>query len=392
MLSTHILGGYSQYHQKALSTKMAITFKTWSITALLLIFLAFLFQDSIHFSRRVVITWFIITPFLTLGLKILSKNFFKLKKHSPIKILFIGNAYRLNEHESSHLKRQQIILKTVDTTADNFEAFQNSVSKIVHKFQPNYIVFNLPEQVSPALIKYLTALELEGNNFLSVNNFMESFLRKCYIPFDGHNLDYLNDIKPYSPMNSLSKHIIDLLAVFSLIILTGPVMVYAAFKIKSQSPGNIIFRQLRVGKGKKEFYLNKFRSMHLDAEKNGAQYAQKDDPRTYEFGATMRKTRIDELPQLWNILTGDLHLIGPRPERKIFTDDLEKEIPYYHERHIVKPGISGWAQVMYPYGANTEDARQKLMYDLYYIKHWSIWLEIETIIRTILVMVSKKGM
>jgi lipopolysaccharide/colanic/teichoic acid biosynthesis glycosyltransferase len=168
-------------------------------------------------------------------------------------------------------------------------------------------------------------------------------------------------------------------------------MFYASRKITRESPGPVFFSQLRVGGMLKEFRVYKFRSMHIDAEKNGAQYAQLNDPRAYEFGAVMRKTRIDELPQLWNVMKGELHFVGPRPERKVFTDQLEKEIPFYHERHLVKPGITGWAQVMYPYGANTEDARQKLMYDLYYIKHWSVWLEAEVLIRTLKIVLGKKG-
>jgi len=121
-------------------------------------------------------------------------------------------------------------------------------------------------------------------------------------------------------------------------------------------------------------------------------YTKKEDSRIFPFGKFMRKSRIDELPQLWNVLKGDMHLFGPRTEWCILVENYEKEIPYYHERHLVRPGISGWAQVMYPYGANTEDSRQKLMYDLYYISHWSVWLEIETIIRTIGVVMGRKGL
>ena len=120
-------------------------------------------------------------------------------------------------------------------------------------------------------------------------------------------------------------------------------------------------------------------------------YTQKEDPRIFNFGNLMRKTRIDELPQLWNVLKGDMHLFGPRSEWNILVDNYEKDIPFYNERHLVAPGISGWAQVMYPYGSCVEDARQKLMYDLYYIKNWSVWLEIETLVRTVRVVLGKKG-
>ena len=131
--------------------------------------------------------------------------------------------------------------------------------------------------------------------------------------------------------------------------------------------------------------------MTTDAEKDGPKWASKNDSRITGWGKIMRATRIDELPQLWNVLKGEMSFVGPRPEREYFIQQLEKEIPYYNERHLVRPGITGWAQVMYPYGANTEDAKQKLMYDLYYIKHWSIVLEIKVVWKTILVVLGKKG-
>jgi lipopolysaccharide/colanic/teichoic acid biosynthesis glycosyltransferase len=132
--------------------------------------------------------------------------------------------------------------------------------------------------------------------------------------------------------------------------------------------------------------------MRLDVENDGAKFASKDDPRIFAFGATMRKTRIDEIPQLFNIVKNEMSLIGPRPERRYWIEkDFEQNIPYYSQRHIIKPGITGWAQVMYPYGNGIEDARQKLMYDLYYIKHWSILLELKVIWKTIMVVLGKKG-
>jgi lipopolysaccharide/colanic/teichoic acid biosynthesis glycosyltransferase len=153
-----------------------------------------------------------------------------------------------------------------------------------------------------------------------------------------------------------------------------------------------MFKQLRIGLNGKDFKCNKFRSMNLDAEKNGAQFACIDDTRVFAFGEFMRKTRIDELPQMLNVFKGEMHLIGPRPERKIWTDKFEEIIPYYNERHLVRPGITGWAQVMYPYGENAEDAKQKLMYDLYYIKHWSLLLELKIVYKTIMVVLGRKGL
>ena len=132
--------------------------------------------------------------------------------------------------------------------------------------------------------------------------------------------------------------------------------------------------------------------MRLDAEKDGAAFSSEDDPRIFPWGNKMRRLRIDEIPQVFNILKGEMSLIGPRPERKYWIEkDFEKNIPYYSQRHIVKPGITGWSQVMYPYGNGIEDARQKLMYDLYYIKHWSIVLEMKVIWKTVMVVLNKQG-
>jgi len=163
-------------------------------------------------------------------------------------------------------------------------------------------------------------------------------------------------------------------------------------KIQQQSPGDIFFRQLRVGLNNEEFECIKFRSMYLDAEKDGAKFASKNDSRIFAFGEFMRKMRIDEIPQVFNIIKRQMSLIGPRPEREYWIKkDFEPQIPFYNKRHLVRPGITGWAQVMYPYGENIEDAKQKLMYDLYYIKYHSLWLDIKIIYKTIKVIVAKEG-
>ncbi|MGL4510411.1 sugar transferase [Cetobacterium sp.] len=173
--------------------------------------------------------------------------------------------------------------------------------------------------------------------------------------------------------------------------LTFPIMIIAAIIVKIESPGPIIYSQDRVGENEKEFPVYKFRSMRQDAEKDGAKWAQKNDPRVTKFGNFMRKTRVDELPQLLNVIRGDMSFIGPRPERMVFIKELEKQIPYYGLRHMVKPGLTGWAQVMYPYGATVEDAKNKLEYDLYYIKCYSLYLDIVILFKTLKTVVFGKG-
>lgn len=187
------------------------------------------------------------------------------------------------------------------------------------------------------------------------------------------------------------KRVFDVLTSFVLLILTLPVMAIAAMVIRLESPGPVIYKQKRVGLHEKEFTVLKFRSMTVDAEKHGAVWAQKGDTRVTKVGKFIRKVRIDELPQLWNVLRGDMSLIGPRPERMEFVRELEKVIPYFYVRHTVKPGVTGWAQVCYPYGASVEDARYKLEYDLYYIKNMSPLLDLKIVLKTVGVILFPKG-
>ncbi|MDR2124730.1 MAG: sugar transferase [Desulfovibrio sp.] len=180
---------------------------------------------------------------------------------------------------------------------------------------------------------------------------------------------------------------------FSLALLAAalPVLLAAAAAVRCESLGPVLYRQRRVGLYGREFTVYKIRSMRLDAEKNGAAWAGKNDPRVTRCGRFIRKTRIDELPQLVNVLKGEMSLIGPRPERMEFVRELRDLIPYYEVRHSVKPGITGWAQVCCPYGASVEDARLKLEYDLFYIKNMSLLLEAKIILRTIGVVLFPKG-
>ncbi|MGL4642301.1 MAG: sugar transferase [Cetobacterium sp.] len=187
------------------------------------------------------------------------------------------------------------------------------------------------------------------------------------------------------------KRVFDIGMSITIGLMTFPVMIIAAIIVRLESPGAIIYSQARVGENEKEFFVYKFRSMRQDAEKDGAKWAQKNDPRVTKFGNFMRKTRIDELPQLLNVIKGDMSFIGPRPERMVFIKELEKQIPYYGLRHMVKPGLTGWAQVMYPYGATVEDAKNKLEYDLYYIKCYSLYLDIIILFKTLKTVVFGKG-
>lgn len=165
-----------------------------------------------------------------------------------------------------------------------------------------------------------------------------------------------------------------------------------AIKLEDGLDAPVIYRQRRVGKNGQTFNVLKFRSMRIDAEKDGkAVWCQKDDPRITRVGAFLRKMRIDELPQIFNVLGGSMSIVGPRPERPEFVDQLSEEIPYYAERHSVKPGVTGWAQLRFTYGASKEETREKLRYDLYYVKNHSLVLDLMIILQTAEVILWGKG-
>jgi len=195
----------------------------------------------------------------------------------------------------------------------------------------------------------------------------------------------------YSRMTYLIKRLLDLfLAAFGLTV-SLPVSLMTALLIKLESPGPVFYCQERVGERGEVFSIIKFRSMRQDAEKNGAVWASQNDSRVTRVGGCIRKTRIDEIPQMWNVIRGQMSFVGPRPERPVFVEQLEQKLPYYSLRHSVKPGITGWAQVCYPYGASEEDALRKLEYDLYYIKHQSIFIDLLVIFRTVKTVLFRKG-
>ena len=185
------------------------------------------------------------------------------------------------------------------------------------------------------------------------------------------------------------KRLIDIFMVLVIGLVSSPIILYTIYKIKKESNGSILFKQTRVGQNKKRFTCYKFRSMHENSHFDP--YTQDEDKRIFPYGNFMRKSRIDEIPQLWNILKGDMHLIGPRAEWDILVEEYEQEIPDYHNRHTVRPGITGLAQVHYPYGRNMTDTKNKLKYDMFYIQNWSFWLDIKIIWMTVMVVLGRRG-
>ncbi len=189
----------------------------------------------------------------------------------------------------------------------------------------------------------------------------------------------------------IAKRFVDVTSAIFILLFTLPISILTAVLIKLESKGPVFYKQKRTGQYNKEFNVIKFRSMTQDAEKNGAQWATKNDARVTRVGKFIRKTRIDELPQLINVLNGEMSMVGPRPEREVFIKELETVIPYYRFRHAVKPGVTGLAQVSYPYGASIEDAVWKHKYDIHYIKHHSTFSDLKILLKTIKVVLFGMG-
>ena len=217
---------------------------------------------------------------------------------------------------------------------------------------------------------------------------------RAEVPLDSLKASWLVYGKGFEQgkVRHVVKRLVDIAGAGILLILAAPVMAFAAIAVHLTSPGPILYRQERVGFGGKIFMCLKFRSMRNDAEKDGvARWASKNDARVTPFGAIMRKTRIDELPQLFSVLRGEMSMIGPRPERPSFVAELRKQIPFYDLRHSIKPGLTGWAQVRSGYSATLEDARRKHQFDLYYVKNNSLMLDLLVLIETVSVVLFREG-
>ncbi len=268
----------------------------------------------------------------------------------------------------------------------------HDLGRFVGNIGASEVVLALEERRNSLPLKDLLRMKTMGVHINDFSSFVERETGR--IDLDSVNPSWLIFSDGFSSgraFSSAAKRIFDVLASLVLLLLTFPVIALFAALVKLDSRGPAFFRQPRVGLYGQNFNLLKLRSMRTDAEKDGAQWAQKDDPRVTRLGRFIRKVRIDELPQSWSVLKGEMSFVGPRPEVPQFVGDLEQKIPYYAERHMVKPGITGWAQINYPYGATTEDARHKLEYDLYYAKNYTPFLDLLILLQTLRVILWPEG-
>lgn len=277
----------------------------------------------------------------------------------------------------------------LDTQALPYEKLASEESEPISACVVAADIDNLP----PAAVNGLVYLKLLGVPIRSFSQFVEEICYKTPLAHGDHWWiidDYLlsaNNSRWYMS----TKRMVDIVISLIVLILCAPLCLVVGLLIKCSSRGPVIYTQVREGQYKQPFVIYKFRTMRVDAEQHGAVWAGVNDPRVTAIGKFLRKTRIDELPQMLNVLKGDMSLVGPRPERPEFNRVLEQQIPWYDLRFLAKPGITGWAQIMYPYGASVEDAIAKLEYDVYWLKHTSLMFDLRIILRTIKVVLIGYG-
>ncbi|MFN0205909.1 MAG: TIGR03013 family XrtA/PEP-CTERM system glycosyltransferase [Planctomycetota bacterium] len=289
------------------------------------------------------------------------------------------------KNEESHkLRRRDPEVAIIDrSAADLFD--------IARDMRAQRVIVALQDRRQALPVEQLLKCRLSGIQIEERERLYERITGKIAVEALRPSYLIFNDGFKTSPLRVATKRVLDLVASAIGLVLSSPILLLTAIAIKLDSRGPVFYTQERVGQDGDSFVLYKFRSMRTDAEKHGPVWASQDDARVTRVGKFIRRVRIDEIPQMWNVLRGEMSFVGPRPERPVFTEELAKEIPYFLERLCVKPGLTGWAQVCYPYGNTRADAIQKLQYDLYYIKNMSVIFDLAVILQTVKVVMLRRG-
>ena len=268
----------------------------------------------------------------------------------------------------------------------------HNLKRHVENLGVSEVVLALEERRNALPLKDLLRIKTAGVHVNEFSSFLERETGRVDLSTVNPSwLIFSDGFSSTRVFTAAAKRLFDIAASLLLLLLTAPVIAIFAILVKLDSKGPAFFRQTRVGLYGQNFEVIKLRSMRLDAEAAGAQWATRNDPRVTRIGNFIRKVRIDELPQTWSVLKGEMSFVGPRPERPEFVAELEEKLSYYAERHMAKPGITGWAQVNYPYGASIEDSHNKLEYDLYYVKNYTPLLDILILLQTLRVVLWHEG-
>ena len=381
-----------------LMTRVCISF---GLGILLLVGIYYLLPNL--YMARSVLVFAIMLAFM--GMSLIRYLFYKFANYDRLKrrFLVIGSGERaqqlmsLNEalvHKGFNIIGFLALPDEVSTIEkSHIIAYDKPLIKIAEHYKVDEIVIAIHDRKLGLPFDELLDCKMSGLTIMNIVEFYER--EQGIISLDNVNPSWLIFCDGFAQgdLRALKKRIVDLFASILLLSIAWPIMCLTAFAILLESgfKAPILYRQVRVGEKNQHFKVLKFRSMKTDAEKNGAQWAKKNDDRITSIGRFIRACRIDELPQILNVLRGDMSFVGPRPERPEFVDGFNERIPYYQERHRVKPGITGWAQLCYPYGADEYDTIQKLQYDLYYVKNYSLFLDFSILFNTVEVILWGRG-
>lgn len=267
----------------------------------------------------------------------------------------------------------------------------NSLKQVIIDNDIKMLISAKDPRLDPKILEIFYSLLPLKIKIINLEQFYENLIGKIPLSLIGEIWFLENLFEAEKGIYEKTKRIADILLAICFGLLSFLFYPFIIMAIKTDSPGPVFYTQRRSGRNGKPFRLIKFRSMIQDAEKNGAMWAIKEDARITKVGNFLRKSRLDELPQLWNVLKGEMSFIGPRPERPEFVETLEQQIPFYQTRHLIKPGLTGWAQINFPYGSSIEDAMEKLQYELYYIKNRSLVLDFGIVLKTIRIVLSRGG-
>jgi exopolysaccharide biosynthesis polyprenyl glycosylphosphotransferase len=395
---------YSIKVLKNISHTTYLLFLAVSLNTLLSISFLYIFIQFFALTPKTVLLLFAFFDFfLTLVWRFLFFDLFFSRYHHPKKVLLIGSS-EANENiqkiaASAH-GADYVIVGFVSVEKERSASpYANlpylgqcqDIQKIIRGNRVQELVIAFDYRNFPELVREFSDSLALGVKIFEWPIFYEEVFQKVPTNHIDHFWFIGNLNESDKRFYERVKRFFDIMIALVGTLILGLFTPFIALGIKMTSPGPVFYKQKRTGLNGKDFWLVKFRTMKIDAERNGAQWSGKNDPRVTRFGRFLRKTRLDEMPQFLNILKGDMSLVGPRPERPEFMAILNQKIPFYYKRHIVRPGATGFAQIMFPYAASIEDSIEKVGYDLYYIKNRSLFLYFKIILRTVRVMMMFKG-
>ncbi len=385
ILSSYVFG---RYHNSSITTigiarELFINiFNIFLFYILSLIFYLVLFSLSDFSKLNFLIFFFSKYALSSLIIQYFFKKFF-VRKLKPFQNWYVLGNNEFYKKLQDFTYQNNINLNSIDAEVLN---------DIDIRIKKNIIIENLNDY-SYEIQKKIINLNFKGSNVLSVIDWSEIVLQRIPLEYlkSGEILNYFSKINRDLSLQVRLKRIGDIFFSALLILLTIPLVIFFGVFIYLEDLGPIFYSQIRVGKNGTSFRIFKLRTMNVNAEKKGVQWSKKGDDRVTRIGKFLRSSRIDELPQLFSVLIGDMSLIGPRPERTEIDELLKEKIPYYELKYLVKPGLSGWAQVNYPYGSSIYDSEMKLTYDFFYMRNFSFWLDLMIFFKTIRLVFKREG-